>query len=202
MCPNCCLKGVDCSLMHPKTDRQVCFILCLTAGGILFLYTGCHSVMLQEEQQNGKMVLWCTLQMLDTGRRRKAKLRINTHVEGHLSKGTKLAHWTIQTGCSRNLPVRVCNVCFKKVQDSILGSQVILAGAPRKFLQSGLREHWKSWGDHQNAFITPVHSSHSHFIRPIEMIGWPTSLSNYIFASHLALCRCTLHNMWDNMSQS
>ena len=101
MCPNCCLNGVDCSHMHPKTDRQVCFILCLTAGGILFLYKGCHSVMLREEQQNGKMVLWCTLQILDTGRRRAAKLRINTHVEGHLSKGTKLAHWTMHTGCSK-----------------------------------------------------------------------------------------------------
>ena len=175
MCPNCCINGVDCSLMHLKTDRQVCFILCLTAGGILFLYTSCHSVMLHEEQQNGKMVLWCTLQMLDTGRRRAAKLRINTHVEGHLSKGTKLAHWAIQTGCSRNLRVR--NVCFKKVQDSILGLRVILAGAPRRFFQSGLREHWKSWGDHQNAFIKPHSSFITFSFHQASWNDWMTHLS-------------------------
>lgn len=39
-----------------ETDRQFCFIPCLTASGILFLYKGCHSVKLQEEQQSRKNV--------------------------------------------------------------------------------------------------------------------------------------------------
>lgn len=70
-----------------ETDRQFCFILCLTAWGILFLYKFWHSVKMQEEQQNGKSVPWCMLQMLDTRRWRVVKLRINTPVEGHLFKG-------------------------------------------------------------------------------------------------------------------
>lgn len=56
MCPDCCLYCADFSLSYaPKTDRQVCFILDLTASGVLFLYKGCHSVKILEEQQ-GK---WC-----------------------------------------------------------------------------------------------------------------------------------------------